>query len=138
MSPEQEPDSPGYAPRLLAAAAFVTQRATEESLTELRLTQERSTVLGVLASGSADEAALAEMSGLAPGCVHECVQALQCCGYAARGPKGRWAITAAGTRIRGQVEQAEARLLAGATDDGLRRELSALIRALTPGEAGAA
>ena len=136
MSPEQTA-GPGYVPRLLAAAAFVTRRATDESLTELRLTQERSAILAILASSCTDEKTLAEASGLAPGCVNDCVQALQCCGYAVPEPDGGWSITAAGAEIHRQADQAEARLLAGADDDGLRQELAALIRALTPEPGGA-
>lgn len=132
MSSEQTASDPGYVPRLIAAAAFVTNRATDESLSELRLTQERTAVLGLLACAPAGEAALADASGLAPDCIAVCVQALQCCGYAATDSAGIWAITAAGAAIHAQAVQAEARLLAGGNDDRLRRELSALIRALTP------
>ena len=128
---------PGYVPRLLAAAAFVTRRATDESLIELRLTQERSAILAILSSLCTNEQTLAETSGLEPGCVRDCVQALEGCGYAAAEPRGRWTITAAGAEIRRQAEQAEARLLAGANDDGLRQELSSLIRALAPRPRGA-
>lgn len=137
MSPERRSADPGYVPRLLAAAAFVTRRATDESLTELRLTQERSAILGILASVCTDEQTLGETSGLAPGCVRDCVQALESCGYAASEPGGRWTITSAGAKIRMQAEQAEARLLAGADDGDLRRELSTLIRALAPRPGGA-
>ena len=136
LSPDQVPVDAGYVPRLLAAAAFVTQRAAEDSLSELRLTQERTAILGILSSGGDDEAALSAASGLEPGCVHDCVLALECCGYATATPAGVWTITSAGARIRAQAEQAEARLLAGANDDALRGELSALIRALAPPRAG--
>ena len=131
LSSEKAPGDAGYLPRLLSAAAFVTQRATEDSLSELRLTQERTAVLRILASRCADEAALCAASGLDPDCVHDCVLALECCGYAACNA-GMWAITSAGARIQAQAEQAEARLVAGANDDALRRELSTLIRALAP------
>lgn len=136
LSPEQASADAGYVPRLLAAAAFVTQRATDDSLSELRLTHERAAILGLLSSVCADVAALSGASGLEPGCVHDCVVALECCGYAASTPAGVWTITASGARIQAQAEQAEARLLAGANDDALRRELSALIRALAPPRTG--
>ncbi|MCC9197232.1 hypothetical protein QNO08_16465 [Arthrobacter sp. zg-Y820] len=132
MSPEQISAGAVDFPRLLAAAAFLTNRATEESLAELRLTQERTIILGLLTSSPADAAALATASGLAPGCVDDCVRALECCGYATIGSGGRWTITSTGAAVETQARQAEVRLLAGDNDDGLRRDLSALIRALTP------
>ena len=132
LNTEQAAGDAGYVPRLLAAAAFVTQRAAENSLSDLRLTQERAAILGFLASRCADEAALCAASGLDPDCVRDCVLALEACGYASCTSAGWWAITAAGGRIQAQAEQTEARLIAGANDDALRRELSALIRALAP------
>lgn len=136
MNPDFAATDPGHLPRLFAAAAFLTDRATEASLAELRLTQERAAVLELLAAGPAGEAALAEVSGLAPECVHDCLLALQCCGYAVAGPEGQWCITGAGTKIRRQAAEASDRLLAGGNDLALRRELSALIRALSPAPGG--
>lgn len=132
LSPAANPA--GYVPRLLSAAAFVTNRATEESLAELRLTQERSAVLGVLVHSPADQPALAEASGLGEHCVRDCLFSLQCCGYAEITADGRWSVTEAGKEIHAKAAAAEARLLARSNEDvdGLRQELHALIRALTP------
>lgn len=138
MTPDRA-NGPGYVPRLLAAAAFVTRRATDESLSELRLTQDRVIVLSILArTGNADEAVIAGHSGLAPDVVRECLTALECCGYAATAGSGTWSITATGAQIQAQVEDTGDRLLEGADDEALRRELSGLIRALRPPNDGAA
>lgn len=132
LSPE--PDAAGYVPRLLSAAAFITERATEESLTELRLTQERAAVLGLLVLSPSDQYALTEASGLGENCVRDCLSSLQCCGYADAGGDGRWSATEAGREIHAKAAAAEARLLARSSHDveGLRQELHALIRALRP------
>lgn len=138
MTPEHS-NGPGYIPRLLAAAAFVTRRATDESLSELRLTQDRVIVLSILArTGAVDEAVIAGYSGLAPEVVRECLAALASCGYAAAAGSGTWSITATGARIQSQVEDTGDRLLEGDDDEALRRELSGLIRALRPPNDGAA
>lgn len=137
MTPERS-NGPGYIPRLLAAAAFVTRRATDASLSELRLTQDRVIILSVLARTAANEAAIAAHSGLAPDVVRECLAALECCGYAAATNSGTWSITATGAQIQSQVEDTGDRLLEGADDEALRRELSGLIRALRPPNDGAA
>lgn len=132
LSPE--PHTAGYVPRLLSAAAFITERATEESLTELRLTQERAAVLGLLVGSPSDQPALAEASGLGERCVRDCLSSLQRCGYADAGADGRWSVTEAGKEIHATAAAAEARLLTRSSDDveGLRQELHALIRALKP------
>lgn len=134
MSPATDPSSPGYFPRLLSAAAFLTSRATEESLTELRLTHERSVILRLLADSPATEEQLCAYSGLAPECVHDCVVTLQHCGYVTSGTEGSWTITSSGKDVCAQADDAEAKLMfpAGSDVDGLRAELHSLIRALTP------
>ncbi len=134
MSPISDPSSPGYVPRLLSAAEFLTNRAAEESLTELRLTHERTVILRLLSDSPATEDQLSESSGLAPDCVRNCVATLQHCGYVVPGPDGEWTITPSGDSIRAQADDAEAKLMFPAdTDvDGLRAELHSLIRALTP------
>ena len=132
LSPDR--NTAGYVPRLLSAAAFVSNRATETSLAELRLTQERTAVLRLLVESPADETMLAEASGLSVGCIQDCVLVLQCCGYVAAGPDGLWGATPAGAEIQAKADDAEARLMSRGNDDveGLRQELHALIKALTP------
>ncbi|WP_354181700.1 hypothetical protein [Arthrobacter sp. UYP6] len=132
MSPDR--NTAGYVPRLLSAAAFVTNRATETSLAELRLTQERTAVLRLLVESPAGEAMIAEASGLPAGCVRDCVLALQCCGYITSGPDGLWAVTPSGAKIQASADDAEVRLMSRGNDDvgALRQELHALIQALTP------
>ena len=138
MNPEPNPASAGYVPRLLSAAAFLTRRATDESLTELRLTRERTAILGVLARTQADAAALSAASGLEADCVHACVLALECCGYASKDQSGTWSITPAGREIQIRADVAETQLMSNGNHDtdGLRQELQELIRALTPPPAG--
>ncbi|MCC3268709.1 hypothetical protein MUG94_16470 [Arthrobacter gengyunqii] len=126
--------APGYVPRLLSAAAFLTNRATEESLVELRLTHERTVILRLLSESSATEDQLCVSSGLASACVRDCVLALQHCGYIASAPGAAWMITPAGATISVTADHTEARLMSLVDNDveSLRRELHALITALTP------
>lgn len=134
MSAPTDRPAPGYVPRLLSAAALVTNRATEESLTELRLTHERTLILRLLAGSEATEDQLSADSGLPAACVRDCLAALQHCGYITAGAGGLWTITASGESISAQATRAETQLLLLAdTDvDSLRVELHALITALTP------
>lgn len=134
MNPEPNPASAGYVPRLLSAAAFLTRRATDESLTELRLTRERTVILGILARTEAKAAVLSAASGLDGGCVQDCVLALESCGYASEDQSGTWSITPAGREIQIRADEAEAQLMSNGNHDPdrLRQELQELIRALTP------
>lgn len=138
MNPEPNPASAGYVPRLLSAAAFLTRRATDESLTELRLTRERTAILGILSRTQANAAALSAASGLEADCVHDCVLALECCGYASKDQSGTWWITPAGREIQIRADEAERQLMSNGNHDadGLRQELQELIRALTPPPSG--
>ncbi|WP_104102297.1 hypothetical protein [Arthrobacter sp. 08Y14] len=134
MSASTDRSAPGYVPRLLSAAAFLTNRATEESLAELRLTHERTLILRLLAESPATEDQLSVSSGLPAACVRDCLAALQPCGYITSGAGGQWTITASGESISAQATHAETQLmlLADADVEGLRAELHSLIRALTP------
>ena len=132
-TPPASPD-PGYVPRLLTAAAFLTRRATDASFAELRLTQERASVLRALGRAPVTAEAAAARTGLPPEHVHDCLRVLLCGGYAeTAGHDGGWTITAAGEQLRAQADDAESRLMAPGHDaEALRVELLSLITALTP------
>jgi len=134
MNAPADRPAPGYVPRLLSAAAFITNRATEESLTELRLTHERTLILRLLTHSETTEDQLSASSGLPAACVRDCLADLQHCGYITSGAGGLWTITASGESISARATRAETQLLLlSDTDvDSLRGDLHSLIRALTP------
>ncbi|MCQ2000029.1 hypothetical protein [Arthrobacter zhaoxinii] len=127
-----EPGSaPGYLPRLLSAAAYVSLLASDRTLERFGLNRNSFGVLERLASEAATEGVLAEATGQPPAAVQRDLADLRSSGYALPDESGAWSVTDAGRRAIECAHLASAEASLDKEDSReLRQALHSLIASL--------
>lgn len=127
--------APGYLPRLLSAAAYVSQAACDRVLERFGLSRSSYGLLEHLAAEPAPAHALAAATGRLLPAVEKHLMEFRSAGYAVPDGSATWAVTDAGARALecAQLAESEADLVAEDSRE-LREALRCLIASLRRGQ----